>query len=227
MARRLITTSLATMALLAALTGAASANWTTNGTASGIAFAGTATKNFWTVKPVGRTLSTGWQCPFGGVDGILTGPSFSGPAPVMGQLTFASSGCFLISGMALWAVKCDSGSPFSGLSYSPVGSLTAGSVASVRCVLVRVAGGCGNATTFTGGGIVITGTLPVSYGNTSQQLSVDIPGQSLRATWTTASCLSGTGTGTATGGLIGDIMNGTGLPVTYRATSTFRPNITN
>ncbi|MCW2986795.1 MAG: hypothetical protein JWR63_4365 [Conexibacter sp.] len=56
-------------------------------------------------------------------------------------------------------MKCGS-STLKALVYAPLTDTTSAQVASVNCVMTIRNGVCDNATTYTGGGLIITGQFP-------------------------------------------------------------------
>jgi hypothetical protein len=215
--------------IVTAATGAssASANWTTNGNATGATFTMTAGAAKWTFQPIGGSPQ-GFNCSSSSLHGKLFGPSLASGVAIA-TLDSQWNGACIVVGMT-YAIKCATDSQtFDSLTYQPAMSLTTGSMRNIRCVIVKASGSCGNATTFnatgsaTGTGITVTGTVNGTYGNTSQQLTINTAGQSLGTSWSSTGCLQGTGTGTASATLL----NASGASLVYSTTSTFRPQITN
>jgi hypothetical protein len=200
----------------------ATANWTTNG--GGFA-SFTADASKLAVTPVGGAVQ-GISCPRATLQVFLLGGSFSSGNAIatQGSPAFQQAlgvDCRVVGQIA--AVSCGTNAAFNATSYNPVGGVTMGSLTGVSCVIVKTSGACGNATTFTGGGITVTGSVTGTYGNTTQQLTVNTAGQSLSVSWSSTGCLQGTGTGTATG----QLTNSSGTALVYSATGFFRMNITN
>jgi hypothetical protein len=209
----------------------ASANWTTNGSATGTAFTASSGTAKLTVTPVGAAAQ-GITCTTSSATGKLFGPSLASGNGIA-SVTPAFGGTCLVVGQTA-AVKCGT-SNLNGTSYNPVSNLTSGTTTGISCVIAKTSGACGNATTFTGGGITVTGSVTASYGNTTQQMTINQAGQSLAASWNSTGCLQGTGTGTASGQLLnatgstpgGPCGGGTTGEMVYSVTSAFKPQITN
>jgi hypothetical protein len=193
----------------------ASANWTTNGDATGTAFSDTAGPSLMTVVTTGtapqgvavkkrsrwRRLLRGAATGIKIIAGIIT---VLEEAKVIGQTA---------------AAQCDTtNEAFNGLAYSPAADLTSGQNSGITCVVTKAA--CGNSTTITGG-ITITGSVNETYGNTSQQFAMPTTGQNLVASWPGAGCLAGTSPGSVTW------TNSSGTALTSAVTSAFKPQITN
>jgi hypothetical protein len=209
----------ALLTLAAALAGSApaTANWTTNGTATGSAFSASTPSTRWQFHAAGG--SSDIECAPSSLAGQLFGPSLasgSGIASVLPTYSSCSAGSIF-----LHAMKCSTES-LNGIAYT-AGTATTTAALGVRCIIVKTNGACGNATTFTGGGITLTGQVPVTYGNTSQSLTVSPIGQTLAATWSVNACLGFWTPGPATVTLT----NASGTALVYGLTSTFRPQITN
>jgi hypothetical protein len=228
---------LATGALVAAALGGASstsANWTTNGSFGGTLSSFTAGPSRLAVQPVGGAAQ-GISCPSGSLQMNLQGPSLAtGNGIATGltlgfkrQLGFPTVECTVVGQSA--AVKCASSGALNAVSYAPVGGVTSGSITGISCVIAKLSGACGNATTFnatgsaTGAGITLTGSVTGTYGNTTQQITVSTTGQALATSWTSTGCLQGTGTGTA----VASLTNSSGTALVYGWDFNLRPNITN
>jgi hypothetical protein len=213
-------TLVAVLGALGAAPASASANWTTNGSATGTAFTMTAGSASWTFHPPG-TVSQRYSCSNSSATGALFGSSSSGTR-LMDWLP-AFNGFCAVAGMP-FGFKCEV-MPFNGASYAPGTSVTTGTMASFVCLMAK--GACGNTTTYNATGpnspIVISGQVGATYGNTSQQLTIPLTGQALNARWQSPGCIQGTGTGATTVTLT----SGTGTALTFAATGTFRPQITN
>jgi hypothetical protein len=223
MSRGLLKACIAAALIVSALAGAssASANWTTNGSASGAAFSGSSGASKLAVTPVGGAVQ-GITCTSSTNTGLLLGPSLASGS-TLAAVTLLFGGTCQVAGQTA-AVKCtDLGGMLAGTAYNPATSVTTGTLTGVSCVVVKTSGACGNATTFTGGGITVTGSVSGTYGNTTQQLTVNTAGQNLAASWTSTGCLQGTGTGTATG----QFTNASGTAAVYSVTSAFKPQVTN
>ncbi|MCW2986797.1 MAG: hypothetical protein JWR63_4367 [Conexibacter sp.] len=220
MSHGLARTFLIVALLASALAGAASAsaNWTTNGTATGTAFTGTSSGTLTQLHIPGFGSGGGATCSNATMSGKLFGPSLA-TGNNIASVTPAFTTCRLLADTA--AVKCGT-TTVNALGFAPVTDITTMTVASLHCVIVTTTGACGNATTFAGG-VTVWGSVPVTYGNTSQQLILPLAGQTLNAKWSSSACMVGTGTGTA----VGTLKNTSGTALTYTITSTFKPQITN
>jgi hypothetical protein len=204
--------------IVSALVGAssASANWTTNGSASGTAFSGTAGASLLNVATTGAALQ-GIRCNTSNNSGKLLGPSLASGNGIAGAITLDFASCTVVGQNA--AVKCDTtATALNALAYSPVTELSSGQVTGIKCGITKAA--CGNSTSVTGG-ITVTGSVNGTYGNTTQQLSINTTGQSLSVAWTAAGCLSGTSPGSGT------FTNSSGTALAYSTTSAFKPQATN
>jgi hypothetical protein len=218
MSHTLIRVAIAAALAVAALTGAASASaaeWLTNGTSTGTTF--TATAGASQLRVDGSIGVQGLTCTQGHLDGLLTGPTLTGATPAVAHVTPSFGGTCQVVGQTS-VVKC-SRAPLNAQSYAT--PTTTYSVTLIHCVMVKTNGACGNATTFTGGGITIAGSVAGTYGNTSQQWTVNTAGQNLAVSWSSTGCLQGTGTGTARG----TFSNASGTSLVYFSTGTFRPRI--
>jgi hypothetical protein len=222
MSRRLMKVCIVGALLVSAFVGAssASANWTTNGDATGVAFSGSAGASKLGVTATGSTVGVqGITCTSSSNTGSLFGPSLASGSGIASVLPIFGGTCQVVGQTA--AVKCGNAT-LNGLTYSAVTNVSAGNLTGISCVVAKTSGACGNATTFTGGGITVTGTVNGSYGNTSQQLTIDLAAQNLKASWNSTGCLQGTGTGSATGAF----SNASGTALTYSVTSAFKPQAT-
>jgi hypothetical protein len=222
MSHTLMRAALAVALVASALVGATSApaaEWLTNGTASGTTFGATAGASKLAVTPVGGAVQ-GLTCTSSTFDGAATGPTLTGTTAVVAHLTPAFGGTCQVVGQTS-AVRC-SRAPLTAQTFSEATALTGLALSSIHCVMVKTSGACGNATTFTGGGITIAGSVQGTYGNTSQLFTVSTAGQNLTVSWSSTGCLQGTGTGTASG----SFSNATGTDLIYSSTSTFRPTFT-
>jgi hypothetical protein len=214
---RLSHTGIACALVVVALSGSAvaSANWTTNGNATGVAATGAGIGgSLMTVVTTGAATQ-GIRCT--DRDDVY---KVYGPFPPSGitveeyQFSFFTS-CTLVGQNA--AIKCGTAS-LNAVSYSAATNLTSGNVTGISCVITKAA--CGNSTSVTGG-ITLTGSFNVTYGNTSQQLAIATAGQSLSASWSGAGCLSGTSPGSVR------FTNSSGTASLASITSAFKPQITN
>jgi hypothetical protein len=204
---------LAVVAGLLAMAAPASANWTTNSDASGRAVNSNMSGGaLITVNPTGAA-SQGISCTDASMSGALLAGGSSG-AQLMYQV-FDFGGCKVVGQNA--AARCVA-SWFAATVYDPAMSLTTGSFTAVGCQFTKAA--CGNSTTITGG-ISITGSVPVSYGNTNQQMTIPTTGQNLSAAWTGMGCLMGSSPAYTT------LKSATGTAATYAVSSAFKPQITN
>jgi hypothetical protein len=220
--------------LISALVGASSASavWTTNGNSTGLTLHATAGRSELLVSPVG-TAGQGITCPLASLDVHLYGPTrttgntLAHVTPTFTRDSVTNVECQVAAQNG--AVQCTSTTAFfSGVTYYPATGITTGNVANVHCVIVKLSGACGNATTFnatgsaTGEGITADGSLTGTYTNTNGQYTVLRTGQNLSVRWSSPGCLQGTGTGTATGLLT----NASGAELVYTTTGT-RGTITN
>jgi hypothetical protein len=221
MSRKFCLTAVAVVAASFAMTSAASANWTTNGSAGGSTSTSHTTRtSVFSISAFGAIIFQRITCTTSHIHIVVFGPSLASGFGLASLVPSFSGTCQVVGQTA--AVKCGNAS-FNGQSYTPAANVTSGSLTGISCVIAKTSGACGNATTFTGGGITVTGSVNGSYGNTSQQLTVDTAGQTLKASWNSAGCLQGTGTGSATAA----VANSTGTALSYDVTSTFKPQITN
>jgi hypothetical protein len=214
---RVCIAALLTFTAALAASAPATANWTTNGTATGSPFSGSAPSTRWQFHTPG--ISSNIECAPSSLTGLLFGPSLasgSGIASVLPAYSNCSAGSIF-----LHAMKC-SAEPLNGITYT-AGTATTAAALGIRCIIVKTNGACGNATTFTGGGITLSGQVPVTYGNTSQSMTVSPTGQTLAATWSVNACLGFGIPGPASVTLT----NTSGTALVYGLTSTFRPQITN
>jgi hypothetical protein len=215
-----IVVALATIALAA--TSSASANWTTNGNSTGSTFfsstfTATASAPRWAIDPPDVFFIT-MVCNQAVVDGRLLGPSLT---TGFGIATVALS--FPVCAGGLAAMQCATSSSLNAAAYAPLTNLVTAQIASISCLIVLRNGACGNPTTFTGGGITLTGQVPATYGNTTQQLAIPVTPQNITATWSGPGCMLGTGTSTTNVTLT----NSSGTALTFGVTSGFKPQITN
>jgi hypothetical protein len=220
MSRLVMKVSIVSALVVSVLAGPSSSlasTWHTNGNATGITFSATGG-----ARQLSVHTSAGVQgitCSGGTITGRLYGSASSGAglATIYGPTTH---NC-LVVGQAM-AVKCGVGA-LDAVSYSAATNLVSGvgNVTGVACVAAKINGACGNATTFTGGGITFSGSGSGTYGNTTQQVTVNTAGQNISVAWSSTGCLQGTGTGSAKGTL----RNASGTSLVYTATSTFRPQI--
>jgi hypothetical protein len=223
MSRRLMKVCIVGALLVSAFVGAssASASWTTNGSPSGTAFTGTGGASKLAVTPVGGAVQ-GITCTNSSNSGKLLGTVLPDGLGIAKEIAPVFNGTCQVAGQTA-AVKCATTSTLSATAYNPATSVTTGTLSGVSCVIVKTSGACGNATTFTGGGITVTGSVSGTYGNTTQQLTVNTAGQSLGVSWSSTGCLQGTGTGTASG----SFTNASGTALVYSTTSAFKPQVTN
>jgi hypothetical protein len=189
----------------------ASANWTTNGDATGMA---------WTTSTqiVGMSFIPASGASVSGVctsslPGRLFGPSLAtGIGIANATLTFTSCS---VGGSAA-AYSCDPGR-LDGLAYTAPNVQT--TLVNVVCRVTKA--GCGNSTTVTGG-ITISGSAPLTFRNATTP-NFAAPnlgsGQTFTTTWT-AGCLTGTAPGTFEFHIPSGAAN-------YNVTSSFKPQITN
>jgi hypothetical protein len=213
---RLIQVLLAVAALSSMLDAAAeAATWTTNGSVLGTPFTATSGAAKLTVSAPGFAAQ-GITCTTKGVEGTVTKDLASWM-----HMTIKLGGICLVVGQTA-AVKCSTTAVFTAASYNPATNVTSGAATGISCVVAKTNGACGNATTFTGGGITVTGSVPITYGNTSQQLVSNPSGQALSVSWSGPACLTGTGTGTATG----QFTNASGTASVDTMNSVYRPQIT-
>jgi hypothetical protein len=225
MGRRIALCAVVVLANALSGSSSASANWTTNGTATGMTVEKQAGPALLSVTQNGVTQA--FSCSAGVTHGDVLGGGIGGDA-LEKITTTRFTGC-TGSGTAD-AIHCvPQAAKFDGVSYTPATSVTSGTLSGIECKIVKLNGACGNATTFnatgsaSGAGITLTGSLPATYGNTSQQLQISATGQTLNVTWSSPGCLQGTGTGGATGKLT----NSSGTALAYTVTSAFKPQITN
>jgi hypothetical protein len=221
MSRRLMKVCIAGALMLSALVGASSASaaWTTNGSAAGSTFTGSAGASKLAVTPVGGAVQ-GITCTSSTNDGQLFGPSSTGTT--IASATPIFGGTCQVAGQTA-AVKCSSGAMLAATAYAPATSVSSGTLSAISCVVAKTSGACGNPTTFTGGGITVTGSVQGTYGNTTQQLTINTGGQALGVSWSSTGCLQGTGTGTASS----QFTNASGTALVYSTTSAFKPQVTN
>jgi hypothetical protein len=210
------------MLATSALAGAtpASAGWTTNGSSTGLGtdFSGTAASSVFTVVTTGAGAQ-GIRCNTLSAAGHWHGSGVILPdgTRVATTTSFGFSACTEVGQNA--AVRCDvTNMNQNAVSFSPATSVTLGTLTGVSCSVTKSA--CGNSTSVTGG-ITVTGSVNDTYGNTSQQLSINTTGQSLSVSWTAAGCLSGTSPGSGT------FTNSSGTALSASVTSAFKPQITN
>jgi hypothetical protein len=211
---------LATVALAATAT--ASANWTTNGNSTGSTFfsstfTATADAPRWAIDPPDVFFIT-MGCNQAVLDGRLQGPSLT---TGLGMASIALT--FPVCAGGLTAMRCATTSTLNAVAYVPLTNVVSGQVAGISCLIVLRNGACGNPTTFTGGGITLTGQVPATYGNTTQQLTIPVTPQGITATWSGPGCMLGTGPGTSNVTLT----NSSGTALTFGVTSGFKPQITN
>jgi hypothetical protein len=218
MSRRLMKVCIAGALMLSALVGASSASaaWTTNGAGN---FTGSAGASKLAVTPVGGAVQ-GITCTSSTNSGTLSASQASGTGIATSVLPIFGGTCQVAGQTA--AVKCANTSSLNATSYAPATNVVSGQLVGISCVVAKTSGACGNATTFTGGGITVTGSVQGTYGNTSQQLTVSTTGQALGVSWSSTGCLQGTGTGTASG----LFTNASGTALTYSTTSAFKPQVT-
>ncbi|MCW2986503.1 MAG: hypothetical protein JWR63_4073 [Conexibacter sp.] len=237
-ARNVLGGALATVMILVA-PAPSMGSWTTNGNSSGglasnVRFISRfAHAPLFVVYPVGGPGQQATVCNYSEITGHLNGPSLGSGVGLMSGLTpsFTSS-CTSVGQSS--AVKCASSGSFNGATYAPSTNITSGSYTGFSCVIVKLNGACGNATTFnptgstTGSGITITGSMPATYGNTSQLLIFPSSGQALNASWSSSGCLQGTGTGSASAifraSLGGPLLDDMGY---YVQSGYIQPQITN
>jgi hypothetical protein len=208
---------------MAGITSSASAaitSWHTNGNATGTTITATAGASRLDVTATGSAIGVqGITCATSSVHGLLFGPTFlSATANVASSVTPIFGGPCLVVGQTA-AVQCRSTGVLNAQNFaSPI---TSGQLSGIDCVIVKTSGACGNATTFTGGGITVTGTVQGTYNNSTRQLTVSQSGQNLHASWSATGCLQGTGTGSATG----SFANASGTDLTYTITGSHHPTI--
>jgi hypothetical protein len=208
--------------LVSALASSASAtSWTTNGTAGGTPFNGTAPAAKFLFTATGGKKS-GFVCTTASYSGSLFGPTHPGPTwNNVSSLTPAFGGC-TIAGWA-WTVDC-SAAKLNAASYAA--PVVIGSVSSINCRIASNTLGCGVVTAgVPTGGITLTGTIPANYDNTATQLTMKTTGQSLTALWTNGcKATHGTSPGTV---LFGTNTAGLTDPadLVTTVTSAFKPSI--
>jgi hypothetical protein len=217
MSRRISVLCVASVIAMA-LWGVASASaytWHTNGSATGTV--ATATGGASQLRVDSTAGVQGITCTQSSLHLTVLGIMVNTDTITIFLLTFG--GTCTVAGQTA-AVKCtqDTGM-LNGVSYSA--PTTTGTGTGIHCVIVKTNGACGNATTFTGGGITVTGSVTGTYGNTTQQLTVNTAGQNLNTSWSSTGCLQGTGTGTAKG----TFSNASGTNLVYNSTSTYRAQI--
>jgi hypothetical protein len=219
MSRRLMKVYFAAALVVVALgaaSAASAATWHTNATATTMNGAATAGASQLRVDSTAGVQ--GLTCTNAGIDVTWEpDPLGAGTPKTVATFTPTFATCLVVGQSS--AVKCASAS-LQAVSYSA--PTTTGSTSNLHCVMVKTNGSCGNATTFTGGGITIAGSVTGTYGNTSQQLTINTAGQNLNVSWSSTGCLQGTGTGTAKG----TFSNASGTNLVYSSTSTFRGRLT-
>ncbi|MCW2983318.1 MAG: hypothetical protein JWR63_888 [Conexibacter sp.] len=217
MSRRLMKLCIAAALVAAALAGAssASANWTTNGSATGTPFSLAAAGGIQFKYNTTGAASLVYSCSSSSMAGVLNGPSLSSGTGIA-QLTPSYAGCSAAG--RFYATKCSLAS-LNAVAYNPATSLTSSVLANITCN-VTWGGSCGNSTTVTGG-ITITGSVTTTYGNTTQQLTINTAGQALSATWTSSACYGGSQPASV------QLTNSTGTAPIYTVSSAFKPQITN
>jgi hypothetical protein len=190
----------------------ASATWTTNGSASGTAFTGSAAGGARFALTNSTGTASGITCTGATLGGSLLGTAIDGP--LLGSLTPAFTSCQVVGQSA--KVGCTT-TVVDGYSYT---APTATFVTGLSCLVAKTSGACGNTTTLAGG-ISIKGALLPTYGNTSQLLTLGNTSESMSATWSGAGCLAGTpGSGdNAT------LLNTSGTSLGYGTTSAFKPQL--
>lgn len=196
----------------------ASANWTTNGNATGTTVVLLGEGDLLTVH-AGGASAQGLTCSGSTSDSLVMGSSSSGNGliralDILGKIV--DLGC-KVQGLFGSKRRCGGSPTGNAISYNPSTSVTTMSVTGIHCTIVKTNGSCGNATTFnstgstTGAGITVSGSVPATYGNTSQALAVGTSGQNLNVSWSSTGCMQGTGTGTA----IATLTNSSGTSLTF------------
>jgi hypothetical protein len=185
----------------------ASANWTTNGPGTFTTSAAAVRWSF--MNTSGTTSSFACSSSIGG-PGALNGPSLANG--LIGTFSPGSFSC-PVAGINE-TIVCTQAPISATIYFAPT---TSGAL-SISC---HFAGGaCGNATTFAGARTLV-GTVPFTYGNTSQQLTVSSTGQNVSAPGPATTCNFIHFPATVT------ITNSSGTNLSYGVTSTFKPNVTN
>jgi hypothetical protein len=208
---------------IAEASSASAAEWHTNGSASGTTFDLTSGASKLNVTPPGGPVQ-GITCTASGHDIHLLGPTLVAGAEgtFIGKGTPTFTGTCQIAGQTA-AVKCTPTDEdvYDG-TYLPAGGITTGTVTGIHCIVVKTNGACGNATTFTGGGITVTGSVEDTFTNSNGQLTISAANQTLAVRWSSTGCLQGTGTGTASS----QLTNASGTDLIYSPTPSPAPRIT-
>jgi hypothetical protein len=213
--------------LASAIAGASSASaaeWHTNGSPTGTTFDLTAGASRLNVTPVGGAVQ-GITCSQSTLHIHLFGPTIvqTGGSTLLGKGTPTFNSICQVAGQTS-AIKCTATSAnVTGVTYTPAGGgITTGNVTGIHCVIVKTSGACGNATTFTGGGITVTGSVQGTFTNSNGQLTVSTANQTLGVSWSSTGCLQGTGTGTASS----LFTNASGTDLIYSPTPSPAPRLT-
>jgi hypothetical protein len=189
--------------VVSALASASSASaWTTNGAFNFTATTG-ATRLAATPGPLLNCAGPN------GAKGTLNAKSAAGSGLGLATVTPTFSAC-TVSGLA-FTVSC-AAAELNGTSYaSPV---TTGTISNINCTI-----------SIPNCSVVVTGTVPATYSNTTFGLTVVSAGQTLSYVATGSAC---TALGFASSGTrSADYTNGTGGNAVYTVTTNPKPNVTN
>jgi hypothetical protein len=207
---------LAVLVGVLALVSPASANWTTNGDATGRLFTSAAAGGAKFDIVTSGFGVPGIVCLGADLPGRLFGGGAAGFDLAMTEPGFAGCGM----GGQTAVARCGA-SGWNGVSYDSSTQLAAGWIGLTACNFIKPNGGCGNSTTITGG-LVISGTVDTAYANVTDRFETSVyPGQNLVASWTGPGCMQGTSPALA------KLTNTSGTALVYPVTGTFVPQITN